>query len=115
MSQFKGAHVKTTKRIENDVRGQVVNSKGYEHLGAIIGEATGEEVFQEIVKAIEGRPPRGRVQEEESEGGLVTPSNTQNPEPPTLKAPRISDFPRFMPAMITGQDPLTPTPSMIVF
>ncbi|KAF9040288.1 tRNA-dihydrouridine synthase 2 [Hymenopellis radicata] len=113
VSQFKGAHVKTTKRIENDVRGQVVSSKGYEHLGAVIGESTGEEVFQEIVKAIEARPTRGRVQVEESEGETVTPPNTQNPERPTLNAPMISDFQRLMPAMITGQDPLTPTPSMI--
>ncbi|KAJ4470919.1 hypothetical protein J3R30DRAFT_3531844 [Lentinula aciculospora] len=52
-----------------------------------------------------------RVVEARSGCKYITPPGTQNPHPPASGAPLISDAPRLLPALISGQDPLTPTPT----
>jgi tRNA-dihydrouridine synthase 2 len=41
----------------------------------------------------------------------ITPEGTQNPEPPSSGAPFLpADIGRNLPPMLSGQDPMTPTP-----
>lgn len=99
VTQIKGRYVETTKKEDHELRQAIVKSKGFDGLDAIVGEWTGEQIFKDIVEEIKSRPPRdilpvvgGMVSLTEGGDGTVTPHGTQNPEPPSSKAPRISDF-----------------------
>ncbi|PBL00246.1 FMN-linked oxidoreductase [Armillaria gallica] len=112
VSQFKGQHVNYTKKQEHALREGVVRSRSFDEVEHIVGSWTGEQVFRDIAAAIEARPPR-RIEYEAETDGDVTPHGTQNPEPPTLNAPFLTEFTRTaLPALISGRDPLTPTPSV---
>jgi tRNA-dihydrouridine synthase 2 len=91
----------------------------------LLGSGTGEEEFREIERAIALRPNRyhrfvnltaetrdqGR-DEEEQQAPISTPPERENPEPPTLNAPRGPTHPLRMtiPAGVSGHDAMTPTP-----
>ncbi|PBK76469.1 FMN-linked oxidoreductase [Armillaria solidipes] len=112
VSQFKGHHVNYTKKQEHALREGIVKSRSFDEVEHVVGSWTGEQVFRDIAAAIEARPPRRIEYEEETDGG-VTPHGTQNPEPPTLNAPFLTEFTRTaLPALISGRDPLTPTPGV---
>ncbi|KIY65955.1 tRNA-dihydrouridine synthase 2 [Cylindrobasidium torrendii FP15055 ss-10] len=139
VAQFTGTRIKTTKTGEHATRQAIIASKGYDGVNEFIGEWSGAEVFKSIRDAIEARPARrastgnAEMQTElemegdeakepyassspisQPEDGLVTPEDTQNPEPPsmTMKLPSVTT--RTIPSMISGVDPLTPTPSVIL-
>lgn len=112
VSQFKGHHVNYTKKQEHALREGIVKSRSFDEVEHVVGSWTGEQVFRDIAAAIEARPPR-RIEYGEETDGDVTPHGTQNPEPPTLNAPFLTEFTRTaLPALISGRDPLTPTPGV---
>lgn len=112
VSQFKGHHVNYTKKQEHALREGIVKSRSFDEIEHIVGSWTGEQVFRDIAAAIEARPPR-RIEYEAQRDEDVTPHGTQNPEPPSLNAPFLTEFTRTaLPALISGRDPLTPTPSV---
>ncbi|KAJ2927686.1 hypothetical protein H1R20_g9418, partial [Candolleomyces eurysporus] len=127
VAQFKGKRVTVTKAESTALRSALSQGKGFEAMNDFVGTWTGEEEFKEIVRAIEENPPRQRrmlpssfvIDEGDLEEAssteqapsttLVTPPNTQNPEPPTSRAPLLpKDFEKEL-----GPPPppaLTPTP-----
>ena len=118
LAQFKGAHSKSTRHDEKRVRDLIVASRSYEGVKEIAGEWTGAEELQEIARIVAARPPREHrllsTEDPDEESAkaeqTVTPTGTQNPEPPGSGAPLISDSPRkTIPALVSGQDPPTPT------
>ena len=126
VAQFKGGFTSSNKAEEKRVRDAVVKARSFDDVAEIAGSWTGEEDFQEIARAIESRSSRGQpsisletetTEDEETttpeaESAFFTPEGTQNPEPPSSRAPRlaIDELPRNIPAMMTGEGPLTPTP-----
>ncbi|KAL0574049.1 tRNA-dihydrouridine synthase 2 [Marasmius crinis-equi] len=125
VSQFKGSFTKSNKAEDKRVREAVIKARSFDDVTGIAGSWTGEEEFKEIVRAIESRnqPPRGSATEPgkeeedtapeaEVDPAFFTPEGTQNPEPPGSGAPRLplDALPRNLPAMISGEGPLTPTP-----
>ncbi|KAF8633547.1 hypothetical protein AX15_001349 [Amanita polypyramis BW_CC] len=137
MAQFKGSYI-TMKRSEGTrLREKLSRAKSYEDMSDFVDNLwTGAEVFREVVQAIESRLPRehrptmshqilegpvatntstdgspGSPSEVEL-SGTVTPSGTQNPEPPGSGAPLLPNEQRKpLPSIITGQNALTPTPT----
>ncbi|KAJ7146391.1 hypothetical protein C8R44DRAFT_600643 [Mycena epipterygia] len=124
VSQFKGKHVELTKSAQKHYRQLLNGTKGFDGLEEIVGAWTGEEDFGAIVKTIEARPPRlhdelregdsGEMQPSENASAsppvLVTPPDTTNPEPPGSGAPLMLALGRLDLPMLTGLNPLTPTP-----
>ncbi|KAJ7462099.1 hypothetical protein FB451DRAFT_1341142 [Mycena latifolia] len=118
VSQFKGKHVDFGKPAQKHYRQVLNGTKGFDGLEEIVGAWTGEEDFAEIVKTIEARPPRVHHREFEAaaerqpleEPVASTPSETVNPEPPGSGAPFSIALHRLDLPMLTGGDPLTPTP-----
>ncbi|EGO05366.1 hypothetical protein SERLA73DRAFT_118923 [Serpula lacrymans var. lacrymans S7.3] len=122
--QFKGSGSKLNKADAHKFRNTLSKSKSYDDVEDVVGEWTGEQVFGEIVKAIQSRRLGHQVGTEDSsprpheragsEGGpLCTPPDRLNPEPPSLDAPLGPSTAARMPipAIITGDDALTPTPT----
>ncbi|KAF5345189.1 hypothetical protein D9758_009700 [Tetrapyrgos nigripes] len=138
VSQFKAPIVASTKAEDKRVRETIIKARSYDDVTEIVGDWTGENDFKEIVETIEARAagsllPSGAAEkvatdassgtdvqalsrassvsqiETEVAEEYVTPEGTQNPEPPGSGAPLISD--RTIPALISGEDPLTPTPA----
>ncbi|KAJ6604943.1 tRNA-dihydrouridine synthase 2 [Mycena sp. CBHHK59/15] len=126
VSQFKGKHVNLCKSEQKHYRQVLNGTKGFDGLEEIVGSWTGEEDFQEMVKAIEARPPRSRTWSQPSADPLEanpddnvetdpspplgTPTDTQNPEPPGSGAPLMLALHRLDLPVLTGHDALTPTP-----
>lgn len=148
LSQFKSSHTKPNgKADEKRVRESIVKSRSFDEVVDIAGGWTGEEDFEEIVRAIEAREGKShagaepstadaevvgapeqtaastttpststnqsslcRAVEAKSGNKYITPPGTQNPHPPASGAPLIADVQRTLPALISGKDPLTPTP-----
>ncbi|KAF8641008.1 hypothetical protein AX17_000653 [Amanita inopinata Kibby_2008] len=156
VAQLKGRYVTMKKAEATQLRNKLSRSKNYDDVSDLVDNLwIGEEVFREIVQAIESRPPReyrlimpssstaadrlvdpvtvtpggsqsnGHIvannsyapAEEFSEDsieaqGIITPENTQNPEPPGLGAPLLpSEQRKPIPSFITGDDAQTPTPT----
>ncbi|KAK7464399.1 tRNA-dihydrouridine synthase 2 [Stygiomarasmius scandens] len=132
ISQFKGPSVNSTKAEEKRVREAVIKARSFEDVTDIVGEWTGEQDFKEIVRVIEARTSREHSEvstetdasvdcpsasssssqaETEVAGEYITPEGTQNPEPPGSGAPLASEVTRDIPAVISGELPLTPTPA----
>jgi len=100
-------------------------AKDYDDLKDVMGTTLGQDDFQQIVKSIEERSPRGHrmildttetntnlaVEDEKSEQLIVTPEGTQNPEPPTLNAPFLPNDPGKALIDVLGRDATTPTPT----
>ncbi|KAL0064794.1 tRNA-dihydrouridine synthase 2 [Marasmius tenuissimus] len=129
VAQFKGGFTNSNKAEEKRIRDAVVKGRSFDDVAEIAGSWTGEEDFKDIVRAIESRSSathlpvtaeteteatEGEAEEADAEGeaAFFTPEGTQNPEPPGSGAPRLAldQLPRNIPAMITGEGPLTPTP-----
>ncbi|KAE9400932.1 FMN-linked oxidoreductase [Gymnopus androsaceus JB14] len=127
LSQFKSPHTKPNgKAEERRVRESIVKSRSFEDVVDVAGGWTGEEDFREIVRAIEARDAKvheeleqeeeatmadvlSRISSQRSDNAYITPPGTQNPHPPSSGAPLIADIQRTLPALISGQDPMTPT------
>ncbi|KAK6969011.1 hypothetical protein R3P38DRAFT_3505862 [Favolaschia claudopus] len=119
------AYLRVAKYLDNhwgSTKFCVSHTKGYDGLEEIVGSWLGEEDFAEIVKAIEARPPRLRdgasTIMEASENSIspsptavLTPSETSNPEPPSSGAPLMLALDRLDLPILTGNDPLTPSPT----
>ncbi|KAJ7508461.1 hypothetical protein B0H11DRAFT_2304472 [Mycena galericulata] len=115
VSQFKGKHVGFDKAAQKHYRQVLNGTKGFDGLEEIVGAWTGEEDFKELVQAIEARPPRHDSPEMQrsSTSPIVTPSETTNPEPPGSGAPLMLALHRLDLPMLTGRDPLTPSPTPV--
>ncbi|KIO06985.1 hypothetical protein M404DRAFT_137681 [Pisolithus tinctorius Marx 270] len=133
ISQFRGARKDVTKDETNDLKARIIKSKGFDELTDLIGNSSGEADFVEIADIIRSRRPRPLLVDSEAEktlqsvspateeGGssdddgpfVATPPDRPNPEPPTSRAPLgpSSDTRIPLPAIITGSDMLTPTPT----
>ncbi|KAH7915703.1 hypothetical protein BJ138DRAFT_1132449 [Hygrophoropsis aurantiaca] len=122
MMQIRNAKSSLSKTDAHEFRTTLSRAKNYDDLLNIVGEWTGETEFQAIVNAIRSRrgsvvplsPAQSQVGSDDGEWPLVcTPPNRENPEPPSSKAPlgpsTASKMP--LPAIITGSDALTPTPT----
>ncbi|KAF7436215.1 hypothetical protein PC9H_003042 [Pleurotus ostreatus] len=140
VNQFHGTHVDVRKADSKALRQALSTSKSYADSvlkEAISDDVSGKEEFDKIVKAIEARecgprrlllpaetvvpvvPPAPVSQDKsthgepaELDGVIVTPPGTQNPDPPSSNAPKIpvNDRLAYIPALVSGIDPATPTP-----
>lgn len=126
------------------MRNKLSQAKSYDDVSAFVDNSwTGAQVFQEIVQAIESRPPRehrytipskllevpdvtsetteksdastiGSLRSSPEPRGAVTPQGTQNPEPPGSGAPLLpNELRRPLPSIITGDNAMTPTPTPV--
>lgn len=124
VSQFKAKHIDVNKAAQKRYREVLHSTKGFDGLEEIVGSWTGEDDFREIVKMIEARPPRlhalplpptvgqpGHPSDPVTPPTLVTPSGTSNPEPPGSGAPLMLALHRLDLPILTGHDPLTPSPT----
>ncbi|KDR85540.1 hypothetical protein GALMADRAFT_218636 [Galerina marginata CBS 339.88] len=121
VNQFKGVRVDVTKADSHAMHQALSHSKGYSDVKDIMGLSSGEEEFNQILKAIEDNPPRERRMildagvlpsklERNEPQVTVTPEGTQNPEPPGFGAPfQPNDLGRIL-TTIPGRDATTPTP-----
>ncbi|KAJ7838738.1 hypothetical protein B0H14DRAFT_2361438 [Mycena olivaceomarginata] len=119
VAQFKGKHVDLDKAAQKQYRAVLHGTKGFNGLEDIVGSWTGEDDFREIVKTIEARPPRLYAGAPPPDQAAVpseldqatTPSETSNPHPPDSGAPLMLALHRLDLPVLTGHDPLTPTPT----
>ncbi|KIJ66470.1 hypothetical protein HYDPIDRAFT_26819 [Hydnomerulius pinastri MD-312] len=132
VSQFRAPRTERSKAEAHEFKSQIIAAKGYDNLTDLVGGWTGEADFAEIVSAIQARRPRPLIVEDEppapeleasalsgedysseEDPPLSTPPDRPNPEPPTSCAPlgpsTILRMP--LPAVITGSDAITPTPT----
>jgi tRNA-dihydrouridine synthase 2 len=118
-NQFKGTRLRIKKTEAHNLHQRLCEAKGYDAVADISGPGTGEDDFREIEQAISSRPGRfhavtNLADEEDQEEGvpLSTPPERENPEPPSLNAPREPTHPLRMtiPAGVSGHDAPTPTP-----
>ncbi|KAG9222239.1 hypothetical protein CCMSSC00406_0006536 [Pleurotus cornucopiae] len=140
VNQFHGTHVDVRKADSKALRQALSKSKSYTDsvLKEAIGDdVSGKEEFDQIVKAIEARergprrlllpnetvvsvvPPAPVSQDKTTHGEpadldgiIITPPATQNPDPPSSNAPKmpVNDRLAYIPALVSGIDPATPTP-----
>ncbi|KAG2155753.1 hypothetical protein DEU56DRAFT_322513 [Suillus clintonianus] len=116
VAQFKGTRSALSKTDAHEVKSRIAKAKGYEDLEDIVGSWTGEEEFKEISRIVEARPPRisAEAEQEEAEEDIpppcATPPDRPNPEPPLSGAPKMG-LRMPMPAIITGSDMVSPTPT----
>lgn len=117
LTQFKGTRSALSKTDIHELKSRIAKAKRYEDVEDIVGSWTGEEEFKEIMRATEARPLRipieaeqGDAAEEEIHPPCSTPPDRVNPEPPSSGAPRMG-LRMPLPAIITGSDALTPTPT----
>lgn len=140
MNQFHGTHVDVRKADAKALRQALSKAKSYTDsvLKEAIGDdVSGKEEFDKIVKAIEAREcgPRRLLLPNETvvsvvlpapiskdksthgepadlDGIIITPPATQNPDPPSSNAPKmpVNDRLAYIPALVSGIDPATPTP-----
>ncbi|KAI6012625.1 hypothetical protein F5J12DRAFT_904758 [Pisolithus orientalis] len=103
ISQFRGARKEVTKDETNDLKARIINN------------SSGEADIVEIADIIRSRRPRPLLGGSSDDDGpfVATPPDRPNPEPPTSRAPLgpSSDTRIPLPAIITGSDMLTPTPT----
>ncbi|TFK26777.1 tRNA-dihydrouridine synthase 2 [Coprinopsis marcescibilis] len=118
-AQFKSQRKEVTKAQSTIIRNTLGQAKTYDDMIDFVKTWTGEDEMKEIVKAIEINCPRehrmlpSSFVSEEVNSDFTTPPGTQNPEPPTSRAPLlpndfINDTPAFLPSAA-----LTPTPEGI--
>lgn len=133
VSQFKGVRSEMTKDEAHELKCRIIKAKGYDELTELVGSWTGDADLAEIVKSIHSRrsrpllvdPPETPLSQlspsaynaedysSEEDPPLATPPDRPNPEPPTSCAPLGPSTAARMPqpALITGSDKLTPTPT----
>ena len=87
-----------------------------------MGISSGHEEFQQILDTLGANPPRERrmiidgpsIVDSDEEKNLVTPSGTQNPEPPGFGAPFLpNDLDGNFLLRIPGHNAITPTPTEV--
>ncbi|KIM88910.1 hypothetical protein PILCRDRAFT_813912 [Piloderma croceum F 1598] len=120
VNQFKGTRLRLKKTETQNLHQRLSVAKSYDDVADISGSGTGEDEFRQIEQAIASRPDRfhtvnnlaREVQDQEEEVPLSTPPERENPEPPSLNAPRGPTHPLRMiiPAGVSGHDAPTPTP-----
>ncbi|KAK2464903.1 hypothetical protein APHAL10511_002979 [Amanita phalloides] len=82
IAQFKGMYVATKKSEATQLRNKLSHAKCYDDVSDFVGGSwTGSEVFQDIINAIESRPPREHrliipSKPQETLDGAATPSDT---------------------------------------
>ena len=117
VSQFKGSRVTLTKVEGKRLKDALVKAKGYDGLTELVGSWSGEDDFAEIVEVIKLRRLRdhgllstmpGLV---ESSGFLTPPvyHSSAQVEPGAPRTPSNGRIP--VPAILTGHDAVTPTPT----
>jgi tRNA-dihydrouridine synthase 2 len=106
IAQFKGTYLNLTKAEGRIRREAITKAKGYDDVSEMVVSWTGEEELREIANALEARIPK------DLEEVTRTPPGTVNPEPPGMGAPFGPSNERIpLPALVTGLDVLTPTPT----
>ncbi|KAI0095130.1 hypothetical protein BDY19DRAFT_916408 [Irpex rosettiformis] len=136
---FRGTHEDGTKADANALRKRITSSKSYDDITDLVGPWTGEAEFQEIVQSVEsrvGRRPMFKKEEEVSLcseettvpssetlqlqstqelGAFKTPVHSLSPDPTTLRAPLLpaNDARVHVPALVSGYDEPTPTPTPV--
>ncbi|KAF4604657.1 hypothetical protein EYR40_003432 [Pleurotus pulmonarius] len=139
VNQFHSSHVVVRKADAKALRQALSKSKSYTDpvLKEAIGDGvSGKEEFDQIANAIEARacsprrlllpaetaasavpsPPSSQNNTTCGESAaldtIITPPGTQNPDPPNSNAPKmpINDRLAYIPALVSGIDPATPTP-----
>ncbi|EAU92337.1 tRNA-dihydrouridine synthase 2 [Coprinopsis cinerea okayama7 len=121
IAQFRSTRVEVTKAEAADIRQRLSQAKDYDNMTDFVKEWTGEEEMKEIVDAINNNCPRQRrmlpssfaLSPEEAEK-FVTPSATQNPEPPTSGAPLLPSNIERDASNFPPPPALTPTPSSAI-
>ncbi|KAI6120866.1 hypothetical protein EDD16DRAFT_1705365 [Pisolithus croceorrhizus] len=132
ISQFRSTRREVTKEEANKLKARIIKAKGFDELTDLVGSWSGEADFAEIADIIGSRRPRPLLVDSEPEEALqrtspasgqgdstddgppiATPPDRPNPEPPTSRAPLGPswDVRIPQPAIITGSDMLTPTPT----
>ncbi|KAF9225284.1 FMN-linked oxidoreductase [Gyrodon lividus] len=134
ISQFKAPRTERSKSEAHEYKSKIIAAKGYDGLTELVGSWSGEADFAEVVSAIQLRRPRPLTIEDspvgseiselhaapngescstEEDPSISTPPDRPNPEPPTSCAPLgLSTILRMpLPAVITGSDALTPSPT----
>ncbi|KAI5991349.1 hypothetical protein EDC04DRAFT_2587498 [Pisolithus marmoratus] len=131
ISQFRSARREITKDEATRLKTRIIKAKGFDELTDLVGSWSGESDFAEIADIIRSRRPRPLLVDSEPEETLqkpisgeglssdddgppiATPPDRPNPEPPTSRAPLGPSWDVRMPqpAIITGSDMLTPTPT----
>ncbi|KAH7886273.1 hypothetical protein F5I97DRAFT_1808645 [Phlebopus sp. FC_14] len=130
VSQFKGPRTQISRAEAHDFKERIVRAKGFDDLTDLVGSWTGEHDFSEIVNTIQSRWPRPLIEEvtdphgagleayvedqsSEEDSPLSTPPDRPNPEPPSSCAPLAPSSAGRMPlpAILTGSDMITPTPT----
>jgi len=132
ISQFKGIRTEITKDEAHKLKSRIIKAKGYDEVTELVGSWTGDADLGEIVNSVHSRRPRPLLVDppsdpetlsqwapnwedcsSEEDPPLATPPDRPNPEPPTSCAPLGPSTAARMPqpALITGSDLLTPTPT----
>ncbi|KAJ8590518.1 FMN-linked oxidoreductase [Rhizopogon salebrosus TDB-379] len=117
VTQFKGTRSELSKTDIQGLKLRIAKAKMYEDVEDIVGSWMGEEEFQQITRAVEARPPRiptvaeqAEAAEEDIPAPCATPPDRANPEPPSSGAPKMG-LRMPLPAIITGSDMISPTPT----
>ncbi|KAF9524096.1 tRNA-dihydrouridine synthase 2 [Crepidotus variabilis] len=119
VTQFKGRRIEVTKSESHELHQKLSRAKSYTDMQDFMGDHSCEEEFKAIVHAIEEKPPRENRMilppepqaepAELPETCLVTPEDTQNPEPPGSGAPFLPhDFGKIL--ALPDRTETTPTP-----
>ncbi|KAI6136176.1 hypothetical protein F5141DRAFT_1185231 [Pisolithus sp. B1] len=118
ISQFRSTRREVTKEEANKLKARIIKAKGFDELTDLVGSWSGEADFAEIADIIGSRRPRPLLRAGEGDSTddgppIATPPDRPNPEPPTSRAPLGPswDVRIPQPAIITGSDMLTPTPT----
>ncbi|KAH9486433.1 tRNA-dihydrouridine(20) synthase [NAD(P)+] [Psilocybe cubensis] len=126
VGQFKGTRMQVTKADSLAMRQTLSQAKDYSDMEHLMTSLTGEQEFQQIIEAIEKKPPREHrmllteislphdEQDHEEKATTITPQGTQNPEPPGSGAPFLPNDTGKPHTKIPGHDATTPTPSGVL-
>ena len=103
-----------TKDEAHEFKSRIIKARAYDEVTELVGDWTGDAELADIVNTIRSRRPRpllplGQLDTEP----LATPRDRPNPEAPTSCAPLGPSTAARMPqpAIITGSDLLTPSPT----
>ncbi|TEB38673.1 tRNA-dihydrouridine synthase 2 [Coprinellus micaceus] len=133
VTQFKGKRVEATKAESTELRQKIAKAKSFDDMAKVAAPWTGEDEMKAIIQAIEENNPKDRrllpsqflgdnAPPDEDEEGIpeyssqepipnyFTPEHTQNPEPPSLRAPHLPN--NFERLVLPPSEPPTPTQTL---
>ncbi|KAL6307795.1 hypothetical protein BKA93DRAFT_727023 [Sparassis latifolia] len=118
-TQFKGIHVAGSRAGLKTFRETIVHAKSYEDMDPHIAPWTGEEVFSQIVRALEKRnAQQEEAKENASARNVLEQTIEKTPlvgevDPTILRAPLwpANELRIPLPAFVTGEDVPTPSPT----